>query len=225
MARPKLPLISRREVLAAALRIIDHEGLAALSIRRLATEFKVNGASFYYHFTNKDEIIVGAAELALDNIRVPQGPAENWTDWLVRNATLYRKTLVAHPDLIMVMVRGGRFGIGHRRVDATFRRLEQEGVPPEAGLALFEALETFATGSALAQCQHDRDTQTDGVSQEHPGTQLARGRRALSFEQQFNIGCRAIMRALAERFGIEITNPVSANGKYRSLSSLDDGSI
>src|SRR4051812_12727936 len=99
MGRPKKPLISKREVLELALKIIDEEGLAALSIRRLATECEVNGASFYYHFANKDEIVRGAAALALDDLRVPRDDGSDWQEWLVRNTQMYHAALLAHPDL------------------------------------------------------------------------------------------------------------------------------
>ena len=45
MARPKKALISRRKTLEAALRIIDAEGLEALSIRRLGRALNVQGIS------------------------------------------------------------------------------------------------------------------------------------------------------------------------------------
>jgi len=61
VARPKIPLISKRAALQAALDIIDTEGIDALSIRYLAEKLGVNGASLYHHFQNKDEIVVGAA--------------------------------------------------------------------------------------------------------------------------------------------------------------------
>lgn len=45
MARPKVPLISKRTALEVALDIIDNEGIEALSIRWLAERLAVNGAS------------------------------------------------------------------------------------------------------------------------------------------------------------------------------------
>ena len=83
--RPKVPLISKRKTLEAALRIIDTEGLDALSVRRLAVELNVNAASLYHHFRNKDEILVGAAQLALAEVRTPDTRDEPWQSWLQRN--------------------------------------------------------------------------------------------------------------------------------------------
>ena len=48
----------RTRALEEALRIIDDEGLDALSIRRLADVLGVKGASLYHHFKDKDDRIL-----------------------------------------------------------------------------------------------------------------------------------------------------------------------
>lgn len=199
MARPKVPLISKRATLEVALRIIDEEGIDALSIRRLAAEFNVNGASFYYHFNNKEEIIAGAAELALDDVRVPRDTGEDWREWLLRNAQMYRKALLNHPDLIMVMLRRGRLRIGLRRLDTSVKRLEQQGLPTEASAALVDALETFAIGSALSEYHGAVDVQ---IPPEYPNLKRALDQRGLSSEHNFDTACRGIINAIADSFGL-----------------------
>src|SRR5271167_3727180 len=97
MARPKVALISRRRVLETALAIIDEDGLEGLSIRRLAENLGVNGASLYHHFANKDEILVGAAELALADVRTPEESDQDWRVWLPQNARNLRAALLQHP--------------------------------------------------------------------------------------------------------------------------------
>jgi TetR/AcrR family tetracycline transcriptional repressor len=217
LARPKVPLISKREVLVVALRIIDEDGIDALNIRRLAGEFKVNGASLYHHFKNKDEIIAGAAELAFDELRAPKGRSDNWREWLPRNAKQYRKVLVAHPDLTMIMARRGRFGIGLRRIDETFRRLEEEGVPMEAGLAMFEAVETFAIGSALSEAyQKQNQDHSFDLENLYPTMQRVFSHRSLSYEAEFDIGCLGLIDAIAAEFGLPLPPAVkrpSAKGR------------
>jgi TetR/AcrR family tetracycline transcriptional repressor len=200
VARPKEPLISKRAVLEIALRIIDEEGINALSIRRLASELNVNGASFYYHFHNKDEIIAGAAELALDDVRAPRDTGEDWREWLLRNTRLYRKALLNHPDLTMVMLRRGRMRIGLRRLDASVKRLEQQGVPMEVTWALVEALETFAIGSALAEANNG---QRPEIPPEYPNLAQAVEGRGTTFEETFDIACRAIIDGVLASHGVE----------------------
>jgi len=215
LGRPKVPLISsRREVLEVALRIIDAEGLEALSVRRLALEFNVNAASFYYHFRNKEEIVTGAAELALEDVRVPRIAGGDWREWILRNAKAYRTALVSHPDLIMIMIRGGRLRIGLRRIDATVARLEEHGLPAEGTLALLEALETLVLGSAISESHQDESADVPpGLEEKYPGLSRALKRRALSYEAEFDIASRSTIDGIAAAFGVEPRPWASAPAK------------
>jgi TetR/AcrR family tetracycline transcriptional repressor len=151
MARPKVPLISRRRALEAALQIADSEGLAALSMRRLGEALNVNGASLYYHFKNKEDILVGTTHLALADVTTPRSEHDSWRAWLPLNTRRTRQALIAHPGLIPVMLRRASLGIGAKEVEASIRRLEAEGVPIEAVVPLMESLELVAIVSALQE--------------------------------------------------------------------------
>jgi TetR/AcrR family tetracycline transcriptional repressor len=112
VARPRVPLISKRKALEVALDIIDNEGIDSLSIRRLAERLNVNGASLYHHFENKDEILAGAAALALAEARAPRTRDEPWRAWVLRDARRLRQALRDHPDLVPVMLCRRPLGIG-----------------------------------------------------------------------------------------------------------------
>src|SRR6202012_992090 len=49
--------LSRDKVLEAALRLIDEHGLAALSMRRLASDLGVEAMSLYHHVRNKADLL------------------------------------------------------------------------------------------------------------------------------------------------------------------------
>ncbi|MFE4516446.1 TetR/AcrR family transcriptional regulator [Kitasatospora sp. NPDC056783] len=68
MARPRTPLLSRERIVAAALRLIDEEGLDALSTRRLATELSVSGPSLYNHFATKDELLDAVVDSVIGEV-------------------------------------------------------------------------------------------------------------------------------------------------------------
>ena len=53
--RPLKPLITREATAAHAIRIIDSEGLDALSVQAVARAMGVTAPSLYYHFKDKDE--------------------------------------------------------------------------------------------------------------------------------------------------------------------------
>ena len=193
MPRPRVPLISKRKALEAALSIIDTEGIDALSIRRLAEEMNVNGASLYHHFQNKNEIVVGAARLALDDVRTPLTGDQPWRVWMLRNGRALRQALREHPDLVPVMLRLGPLQIGHSVVDTTVELLKQEGVPVGAIAPMLEALELYAVASALQESAAKGDL--DDLPQEHitPNLAAAFANRALSADDIFDKVCGQIM--------------------------------
>jgi TetR/AcrR family tetracycline transcriptional repressor len=192
VARPKIPLISKRKALEVALDIIDNEGIESLSIRRLAERLKVNGASLYHHFENKEEIVVGAAKLALEEVRTPQTHDEPWRVWILRNARRLRQAFREHPDLVPVMLRRQPLGIGAAQMDATVALLEEENVPTGAIAPMLEALELYAIGSALHESRGDAPD-VDHDPAKTPHLTRAFEQRALTADEIFDTVCEKII--------------------------------
>ncbi|KLL11195.1 MULTISPECIES: TetR/AcrR family transcriptional regulator [Protofrankia] len=190
MARPKVPLISRQRALEVALEIIDTEGIDSLSIRRLAERLRVNGASLYHHFQNKDEIVVGAAKLALEGVRTPQAHDEPWRAWILRSARRLRQALREHPDLVPVMLRRQPLSIGFMQLEATAALLAEEGVPVGAIAPMLEALELAAIGSALHEARGGDDRAgVDHDAERTPYLSQAFEQRSLSADEIFDRLC------------------------------------
>ena len=198
MPRPKVPLISKRKTLEAALRIIDAEGLESLSVRRLAIELNVNGASLYHHFKNKEEILVGAANLALEDVRTPASAGnEDWRIWLLRNGDRLRLALVDHPDLIPIMMQRELLGIGVAELDATVALLETEGVPVEAIAPILDFGELLAIVVAMAETS--RKSPGRGVPAEYPHLYRAVKVRGTSISELFAEAYLAGVEAIVNR--------------------------
>ena len=196
MARPKVPLISRRKALEAALDIVDREGLEALSIRRLGEALNVNGASLYHHFKNKDDILVGVTQLALADVTSPRSEHDSWRVWLPLNTYRTRQALVAHPALIPVLLRRVPLGIGAKEVEASIKRLEEEGVAIEAIAPLMESLELLAIVSALQEIGQF----SEGLEDAEPAavTAIKRAERAsaLTSEELFETLCSSVISSV-----------------------------
>jgi len=159
VGRPKVPLISKRATLEAALRIIDEEGLEELSIRRLARELDINGASLYHHFRNKEDILLGSAQLALEEARLLDSPDVSWRDWFIDQARLYRRALLDHPALVTVILKQHPHRIALEFYDKAVRILLQSGVPRPAIIPLIESMESFTFGSVLYTTAAQNDTE------------------------------------------------------------------
>ncbi|MEV8321927.1 TetR/AcrR family transcriptional regulator C-terminal domain-containing protein [Kitasatospora sp. NPDC056731] len=180
MARPRTPLLSRERIVAAALRLIDAEGLAALSTRRLATELSVSGPSLYNHVATKDELldavvdsVIGEVDLSMFGApdgpptatptakpdgtpddaptATPSGRPTPWPDALRAWARSYRAALAAHPNIVPVLAQGpGRRPNALRLADAVFGHLVEAGWPRGQATRIGALMRYFVTGSALA---------------------------------------------------------------------------
>ena len=203
MARPRVPLISKRRALEVALDIIDTEGIGALSIRHLAQRLKVNGASLYHHFENKDEIVVGATRLALEDVRTPVTGTEPWRVWLLRINRTARRAMCEHPDLVQVMLRLGPLQLGLPVVDKTVELLKQEGVPIGAIVPMLETLESYSVVSALIESARGDDIAPLPPQDSTPNLNEALYHRALASDEVFDKVCGLIIdtmvSAAAER--------------------------
>ncbi|GAB2733353.1 TetR/AcrR family transcriptional regulator [Streptomyces bullii] len=91
--------LDRDRITEATVRLLDAEGLARFSMRRLAAELNVTAMSVYWYVDTKDDLL----ELALDAIMGemtlpdPEAADEDWRDQLRTLAVEYRTMLVRHP--------------------------------------------------------------------------------------------------------------------------------
>src|ERR1700722_7673664 len=198
MARPRVPLISRRKALEAALGIIDSEGLKALSIRRLGEVMNVNGASLYHPFKDKDDILVGVAQLALADVTAPRSDSDNWRVWLPLNAYRTRQALIAHPELIPRMLRRIPLGIGNQEVDASVARLRAEGVEMIVIAPLMESFELLAISSALQAVGGvgSAEERERAYGPEDSMYRQAQKGGGLSHDEQFEVVCAAVIASV-----------------------------
>ncbi|SFE99741.1 DNA-binding transcriptional regulator, AcrR family [Actinoplanes philippinensis] len=92
--------LTRAAILQAALRIVDTDGVDALSMRKLAGQLGVNPMSIYHHVENKAALLEGLTRLVTDGARhiaVGQGP---WQEQLRNLAYEFRALSLAHRNLI-----------------------------------------------------------------------------------------------------------------------------
>ena len=196
MARPKVPLISKRVTLETALKIIDREGLEELSMRRLARELDINGASLYHHFRNKDEILLGAALLALGDARLPGIEVADWREWFIDQARLYRRALLKHPALVTVILKQHPHRIALNFYDAAVSILLDNGVPSSSIIPLLESMESFTIGSVLYSIAAKADANNLGKAHKALGQARRTAASHVSDEELWETVARAITDAI-----------------------------
>jgi AcrR family transcriptional regulator len=92
--------ITLSRIVAAALELIDREGLAALSMRNLATELRTGTTTLYRYVAGKDEVLVLVADAVLGEtqLRRPLG-GSGWREVLEELAHSMRTALSHHPNV------------------------------------------------------------------------------------------------------------------------------
>jgi AcrR family transcriptional regulator len=91
--------LSKSTVAERALRLGDEEGLEAITIRRLAQALGVTPMALYWHFKNKDELMLGIVDHVLDGVRAPRAATDPWPTQLRAMVEGLVTVMRAHPIL------------------------------------------------------------------------------------------------------------------------------
>jgi AcrR family transcriptional regulator len=153
--------LSREAILAAALRIVDDEGIDALTMRRLASTLGVNPMSLYHHLPNKAAVLAGLAELVFADLEQPDpGDSVPWQEQLKDAARAYRNALRAHPNVALQVLSdtSAVSGVVVVTVEPFYRALDRAGLSPRQ---IFESVNTvidFIHGFMLGETAVRSDT-------------------------------------------------------------------
>ncbi|MHB9754729.1 TetR/AcrR family transcriptional regulator [Streptomyces sp. BYX5S] len=208
MARPRKPLLSRDRIVDAARILVDTEGLAAVSTRRLAAELGVSGPSLYNHFRTKDQILEAVADSVSARVDLSMFDADDGRDWrtaLHDWAVSYRAALRAHPNIVPVLARGpGHRPAGLRLADAVFGAMVDAGWPPPQATSIGALMRYFVTGSALGSFAGgfpDDEAAYDPADYPHLGqAHLLAERQDEVDDRAFETGLAALLDGLAVQY-------------------------
>lgn len=134
--------LTREAVLAEARAALSHDGVDALSMRRLAQRLGVAPNALYSHVAGRDDLIDTLLDDTLGEVTAPDPQRGDWREGI---ETIMRRTyavLLAHPDLVPLYVarRGAR---GPRAVALGEAMLEMLARGSIEGDAAVEAMRTL----------------------------------------------------------------------------------
>ncbi len=163
--------ITRERVLAAALEIIDRDGVDGLSMRRLGHALGRDPMVLYRHAPNKAALLDGVAEIVLEQLSVDI-TAPDWAAQLRTLARQFRHLALAHPHVVPLLVtRPLATPLGLRPL-GTLRPLEnvldlltRAGFTGPIALHIYRALFGFLHGHVLNELQElvERPEETDAL--------------------------------------------------------------
>src|SRR5512146_2972102 len=89
--------LSREDVLAGALGLLDEVGLDGLTMRRLADALDVQAGAIYYHFKDKQELLDAMSDALLGGVLAPP-LAGGWDEVLAEISRRLVARMTSHRD-------------------------------------------------------------------------------------------------------------------------------
>ncbi|GGL98772.1 TetR family transcriptional regulator [Streptomyces fumigatiscleroticus] len=145
--------LDRDRITEATVRLLDAEGLARFSMRRLAAELKVTAMSVYWYVDTKDDLL----ELALDAVfgelrRLDADAGEDWRGQLRTLARDYRALLVRHPWLSQLIGTFLNIGPHHLAFSRAVRQvIRRTGLPVHGQAGAISAVFQFVYGHGTVE--------------------------------------------------------------------------
>ncbi|MFI5839755.1 TetR/AcrR family transcriptional regulator [Catenuloplanes sp. NPDC051500] len=119
---PARERLDPEKLVVSALAIADSEGLAAITVRRLATEHGVTPMALYRHFRDKDELINALADHLLESVTLPPVTDEPWDVQLRAVFAALTDVLTPHAEVApliprRILIAPGGLAIAERALD------------------------------------------------------------------------------------------------------------
>ncbi|MCZ8513410.1 TetR/AcrR family transcriptional regulator C-terminal domain-containing protein [Paenibacillus filicis] len=119
--------LDRARILEAVLTILEAEGLAGISMRKIADTLGVKAAALYYHVKDKEQLLHWLAERISSEVEFP-GKELTWQEQLREWALRFRRALLRYRDAVPIM--GATFAATPTRlahIEYLFRILAESG--------------------------------------------------------------------------------------------------
>ncbi|MET7426258.1 TetR/AcrR family transcriptional regulator [Dactylosporangium sp. NPDC005555] len=172
-ARRKAPAarqpLSAEAVIETALRLVDKDGLDALSMRRVAQELGTGPASLYAYFANKEELLEQLLDRVIGEIPPPVAPAParqgDWAAVVKRSCWDSRAVFLAHRDLVKVARANIPTGPNSLRyTEAMLAVLRGAGIPDRIAAWGMDQMSLVIVADAVESAihvSHGRQTEAD----------------------------------------------------------------
>ncbi|MET8408657.1 TetR/AcrR family transcriptional regulator [Streptomyces sp. NPDC005195] len=160
--------LDRDRITEVTVRLLDAEGMARFSMRRLAAELNVTAMSLYWYVDTKDDLLELALDAVFGELGLPEaGSGEDWRDQLRSVAAGYRALLVRHPWVSPLI--GTFLNIGPHSMAFSLcvqKVVRSTGLPPHGQMGALSAVFQFVYGFGTIEGHFVQRCASAGMSQE-----------------------------------------------------------
>lgn len=204
-AAAKEPL-SRERIELAALELIEDEGLAAFSTRKLAARLGYEAMSIYHYFPSKGHLMDALIDHVVAEMAPMPDPALPWLERVRRLGRDVRRVATRRPSLFL-------FVATHRMntpkalswLDDCIALFEESGLPHEIAVRVFRSVSYYVMGAGLDETAgYARGPSTveplsdEVMAREFPHvTAAGRFFRPMDFDTTFELGWELMLTGIA----------------------------
>lgn len=167
--------LSREAIVATAIRLIEAEGEAAASMRRISAELGVAAMSLYNHVPNKAALLDAIGEHVRAQILLPTDPDLSWEQRARVLMRAFRDVVEQYPRCIeLMMARAPSSLVGLEPLEYALEMAEQAGFDGRDALRVVRAFVAYAVGATTTAAHRARaieamHLEADGGLPEPPG--------------------------------------------------------
>lgn len=143
--------LNRDRIARAALGLVDREGLAALTMRRLGSELGVEAMSLYNHVTNKDDLLDAIVDRVYGEVELPSRelPWKQQARGVFRG---FRQVGVDHPEAFALLTqRAGPSVEALKVLSRVFAIYRQAGLSDLQAWRAFQVSASYVVGFVATQ--------------------------------------------------------------------------
>ncbi len=228
---PAKPRFTRAQLQAAALTLVDGQGLAALSMRTLAAALGTGPMTLYNYVHDRDALDALVVDAVMSEVRLPR-PRADWQQDVRAIAEAMWRAARNHPNVVpLILTRRSLHEATLEPAEALLQALARGGRSGAALLVAFRTVSGFVAGFAQAQLAgplaSGRDIAADPAvtriqampPERFPRLiEIAHAASRMGAEQEFRTGLAIIMAGLVA----QASEPLPA-GRQRARSRIKSG--
>ncbi|TDC99812.1 TetR family transcriptional regulator [Nonomuraea deserti] len=164
-APPRRPALSREAIVAAAVAIADAEGLAAVSIRRVAAELGARAMTLYSYIERKEDLLALMHDAIAAEVLVDEPLPDDWREALLLLARREREMVLRHPwrvELISQRIEVGPNGLRH--VEQKLSVFDGFGIDRLTAWRILAAYADYMTGFVIREATDRRAPREQGIN-------------------------------------------------------------
>jgi len=209
--------LTRERVIDAALRIMDEEGLDAVTMRRLGKALGVEAMSLYHYVSDKEDLLQGLCSRVMSEFDIPQHDDRPWAERARSGAREWRRVLKAHPNVLSLFAERSKPMTdlqALRPMEYALSLIMEAGVADRDAVRVFHVFGGYIMGFVImevgrmftAGALDAESPNADAVAPTFPASELPHIAAALPHlaetdpDEQFELGLDLLLAGMQTRF-------------------------